>query len=68
MAVSETRRSLSTWSLEKATARGYRQNCSNDTAKPAANKTTSGTVGMIARGNAAIARPTATLRINTARS
>ncbi|MNH26037.1 hypothetical protein D3C79_860660 [compost metagenome] len=54
--------------MEKATARGYRQNCSNDTAKPAANKTTSGTVGMIARGNAAIARPTATLRINTARS
>ncbi|MNG22070.1 hypothetical protein D3C76_1759390 [compost metagenome] len=54
--------------MENATAKGYRQNCSNDTAKPAMNKIINGTVGMIANGSAATAKPMATLRINTARS
>ncbi|MCY1454059.1 hypothetical protein D9M71_710950 [compost metagenome] len=68
MAVSDTRRSLSTWSLENATANGYRLNCRRDTAKPAPNNTTSGTVGMIAKGKAVTTRPMATQRINKARS
>ncbi|MNR30907.1 hypothetical protein D3C85_1483850 [compost metagenome] len=54
--------------MENATASGYKQNCSSDTAKPATNSTSNGTAGMIASGKATIARPTATLRISTARS
>ncbi|MNR53106.1 hypothetical protein D3C85_1730610 [compost metagenome] len=68
MAVSDTRRSLSTWSLENATASGYRQNCSNEIRKPIPNSISSGTLGSIANGAAASARPIATLRISTARS
>ncbi|MNN52195.1 hypothetical protein D3C81_1668790 [compost metagenome] len=68
MAVSDTRRSLSTWSLENATANGYRQNCSNEMTKPMPNSNSSGTLGKIANGAEASARPTAALRISTARS
>ncbi|MNH20329.1 hypothetical protein D3C79_800910 [compost metagenome] len=68
MAVSDTRRSLSTWSLENATASGYRQNCSKEIRKPMPNSNSSGTLGNIASGAAASARPTAALRISTARS
>jgi len=68
MAVSDTRRSLSTWSLENATASGYRQNCNNEITKPMLNNTSSGTLGSNASGTEASARPIATLRISTARS
>ncbi|MNF17559.1 hypothetical protein D3C80_2211320 [compost metagenome] len=68
MAVSETRRSLSTWSLENATAKGYRQNCNNEMTKPIPNSNSSGTLGSIASGAEATARPTAALRISNARS
>ncbi|MNY57387.1 hypothetical protein D3C86_1935860 [compost metagenome] len=68
IAVSDTRRSASIWSLENATASGYRLNCSRQTRKPTGNSTSRGAVGMIARGKADTASKAAVLRISTARS
>ncbi|MNP56839.1 hypothetical protein D3C76_1515990 [compost metagenome] len=68
MAVSETRRSASIWSLEKATASGYRLNCTRHTAKPSGSMASIGSDGSTASGRLASSSRMPALRISTARS